>query len=79
MKNKTRQVTLLSRAAEVRGIAKGIFDKVERSAVLRLVAEYVKLSKATIILRNCGVASCPIQCTNLMLLTFERTPPIRVG
>ena len=32
-------------AAEVREIAKGIFDHKERHAVLRLVAEYEKLAK----------------------------------
>ena len=43
MKSKT--ATFSSRAAEVREIAKGIFDTQERLAVLRLVGEVERLSK----------------------------------
>jgi hypothetical protein len=45
MKAKEGHATLCGQAAEVRRIAQGIFDKEERSAVLRFVAESVKLSK----------------------------------
>jgi hypothetical protein len=46
MKSKTQPATFHRHAAEVREIAKGIFDHGERRVVLRLVAEYVKLSRA---------------------------------
>lgn len=45
MKAKEGSPTLRGQAAEVRRIAQGIFDKDERVAVLRFVAESVKLSK----------------------------------
>jgi len=45
VKSKTKRAPAVSRAAEVRQIAMGIFDKKERRAVLKLVAEYLKLSK----------------------------------
>jgi len=45
MKAKEGPPTLCGQAAEVRRIAQGIFDKDERSAVLRFVTQSIKLSK----------------------------------
>jgi hypothetical protein len=47
MKDKTA-ATFSSRSADVREIAKGIFDYKERRTVLKLVAEYEKFSKAMV-------------------------------
>jgi len=46
MGSKTQPATFRRQAAEVREIAKGIFDKGERRVVMKLVAEYVKLSNS---------------------------------
>jgi hypothetical protein len=46
MTGRGRSTTFQSQAAEVREIAKGIFDQKERSTVLHFVAESVKLAKA---------------------------------
>lgn len=46
MKDKAPPTTFRSRADEVRRIAENIYDEKERRTVLRLVAEYEKLSKA---------------------------------
>jgi len=51
MKIKRRPDTFRRPASEVREIAKGIFDHDERRTVLRLVDEYVRLSKAAAALR----------------------------
>ena len=45
MTGKDRFATLQSQAAEVREIAKGIFDKKERSTVLRFVTASLNLAK----------------------------------
>jgi hypothetical protein len=42
---KDEAATFRIRAAEVREIAKGIFDQKDRRSVLRLVAEYEKVSE----------------------------------
>jgi hypothetical protein len=44
MKNKECPANLRGHAAEVRRIARGIFDHTERRTVLRFVAQSVKLS-----------------------------------
>jgi hypothetical protein len=46
MTDKERSTIFQSQAAEVREIAKGIFDQKERSTILHFVAESVKLAKA---------------------------------
>ena len=45
MIDEARSAKLCSDVAEVRRIAKGIYDQKERRIVLRFVAESVKLSK----------------------------------